>query len=215
MESEEWLTGILGLIASNLSEQFYRPAVVVRLGEKESRASARSIPEFDIIEAIRSTSPSLLRHGGHPEAAGFTVSTEDLPRLREELVASAEERLRDTMLVPTLEIDAVASPASLPGDRFEFMRGIGPHGKENPAPTLLMRDARVLRAIKVGGGREHLKLQLAHGGKMWDAIAFRQAEKPARNGDTLDVVYTFGLNSWNGQTSFQLTVLDFRPSAGH
>ena len=165
VESEEWLPGILGLTASNLSEEFYRPAVVVRRGEKESRASARSIPEFDIIEAIRSTSPSFLRHGGHPEAAGFTVSTEDLPRLRDELVASAEERLRDTMLVPTIEIDAVESPASLPGDRFEFMRGIGPYGKGNPAPTLLVRDARVLRAIKVGAGREHLKLQLTHGGE--------------------------------------------------
>ncbi|MYD52545.1 MAG: single-stranded-DNA-specific exonuclease RecJ [Dehalococcoidia bacterium] len=215
VESEDWLPGILGLIASNLSEQFCRPAVVVRRGEKESRASARSIPEFDIIDAIRSTSPNLLRHGGHPEAAGFTVATDDLSRLQGELVASAEERLQDTMLVPSLEIDAVASPTSLPGDRFEFIRRIGPHGKGNPAPTLLMRDAGVLRAIKVGGGREHLKLQLGHGGKVWDAIAFKQAEKQVRHGDTLDVVYTFGLNSWNGQTTFQLTVLDFRPSAGH
>ena len=215
VESEEWLPGILGLIASTLSEQFYRPAVVVRRGEKESRASARSIPEFDIIDAIRSTSPSFHRHGGHPEAAGFTVSTDDLPLLQRELVATAEERLRDTMLVPTLEIDAVTSPTSLLGERFEFMRRIGPYGKGNPAPTLLMRDARVLRAFKVGAGRDHRKLQLAHGGKVWDAIAFKQGEKPVRHGDTLDVVYTFGLNTWNGQTTFQLTVLDFRPSTGH
>ena len=215
VESEEWLPGILGLIAGNLSEQFYRPAVVVRRGEKESRASARSIPEFDIIDAIRSTSPSFLRHGGHPEAAGFTVATDDLPLLKNELVAAAEDRLQDTMLVPTLEIDAVTSPALLLGDRLEFMRRIGPYGKGNPAPTLLMRDARVLRAIKVGAGREHLKLQLAHGGNVWDAIAFKQGEKRVRSGDTLDVVYTFGLNTWNGQTTFQLTVLDFRPSTEH
>ena len=78
-----------------------------------------------------------------------------------------------------------------------------------------MRGAKVLRAIKVGAGREHLKLQLAHGGEVWDAIAFRQGEKAVRSGDTLDVVYTFGLNTWNGQTTFQLTVLDFRPSTGH
>ena len=215
VESEEWLPGILGLIAGNLSEQFYRPAVVVRRGEKESRASARSIPEFDIIDAIRSTSPSFLRHGGHPEAAGFTVATDDLPLLKNELVAAAEDRLQDTMLVPTLEIDAVTSPALLLGDRFELMRRIGPYGKGNPAPTLLMRDARVLRAIKGGAGREHLKLQLAHGGNVWDAIAFKQGEKRVRSGDTLDVVYTFGLNTWNGQTTFQLTVLDFRPSTEH
>lgn len=215
VESEKWLPGILGLIAGNLSEQFYRPAVVVRRGETVSRASARSIPEFDIIDAIRSTSPSLHRHGGHPEAAGFTVSTDDLPVLQRELVAVASERLRDTMLVPTLEIDAVESPSSLPGERFEFMRRIGPFGKGNPAPTLLMRGARVLRAFRIGAGREHTKLQLSHGGKVWDAIAFKQGDKSVRQGDTLDVVYTFGLNTWNGQTTYQLTVVDFRASTGH
>ena len=215
VESDMWLPGILGLIAGNLSEQFYRPAVVVRRGETESRASARSIPEFDIIDAIRSTSPSFHRHGGHPEAAGFTVSTDDLPLLKQELVEVAEERLRDTMLVPTLEIDAVVSPSSLPGDRFEFMQTIGPFGKNNPMPTLLMRDARVVRGVRVGARRDHLKMQLAHQGKVWDAIAFKQGDKVAGGGDILDVVYTFGTNTWNGRTDYQLTVLDFRPSTGH
>ena len=215
VESEMWLPGILGLIAGNLSEQFYRPAVVVRRGETESRASARSIPEFDIIDAIRSTSPIFHRHGGHPEAAGFTVSTDDLPLLQQELVEVAEERLRDTMLVPTLAIDAVASPSSLPGDRFEFMQTIGPFGKDNPTPTLLMRGARVARGVRVGARRDHLKMQLAHESKVWDAIAFKQGDKAAGGGDILDVVYTFGTNTWNGRTEYQLTVLDFRPSTGH
>ena len=215
VESEGWLPGILGLIASNLSEQFYRPAVVVRRGEVESRASARSIPEFDIIDAIRSTSPNFHRHGGHPEAAGFTVSTGDLPRLQEELVAVASDRLKDTMLVPTIEIDVVASPSSLPGERFDFMQRVGPFGKDNPPPTLLMRETRVLRAIRVGATRDHLKLQLSDGGKAWDAIAFKQGDKRVGPGDTIDVVYTFGLNTWNGQTSYQLNVLDFRQSTGH
>ncbi len=215
VESEEWLPGILGLIAGSLSEQFHRPAIVVKRGEKESRASARSIPEFDIVDAISSAGPTLLRYGGHPEAAGFTVATGDLPFLRRDLVAAAEERLRHTMLAPSLDIDVAVSPSALPGDRFEFMRRIGPHGKGNPVPTLLMRDARVLRAFKVGAGRDHLKLELAHGGKVWDAIAFKQAGKSVRSGDALDVVYTFGTNTWNGQKNFQLTVMDFRPSTAH
>ena len=119
------------------------------------------------------------------------------------------------MLVPTLGIDAVASPSSLPGDRFEFMQTIGPFGKGNPTPTLLMRGARVVRAVRVGARRDHLKMQLAHESKVWDAIAFKQGDKAAGGGDILDVVYTFGLNTWNGQTDYQLTVLDFRPSTGH
>lgn len=215
VESESWPPGILGLIAGSLSEQFYRPTVVVRRGEQTSRASARSIPEFDIIDAIRSTSPNLHRHGGHPEAAGFTVSTDHLPGLQRELVAVAADRLRGTMLVPTVEIDAVASPASLPGDRFEFMRRVGPFGKGNPSPTLLVRSARVVGAFRVGSKRDHWKMQVSHGRRNWEAIAFKQGAKAVRAGDTLDIVYTFGLNSWNNRKAFQLTVLDFRPSTSH
>ena len=215
VESETWHRGILGLIASSLCELFYRPAVVVCRGGYESWASARSIPEFDITDAITSTSPTLLRHGGHSEAGGFTVSTDDLPVMRRELVARAAQQLGDAELVPSIEIDAEASPASLPGERFEFMRGLGPFGKGNPDPVLLARGARVVDARRVGSQRDHWKMRIAHEGKTWPAVAFRQGDKQVKVGDALDVVYTFGLNTWNGQTECQLTVVDMRPSPPH
>ena len=215
VESETWSRGILGLIASSLCEQFYRPVVVVRRGGYESWASARSIPEFDITDAITSTSPRLLRHGGRAEAAGFTVSTEDLPVMRRELVARAAQDLADSTLVPSIEIDAAASPASLPGERFQFMTQLGPFGKGNPDPVLLARGARVVDARRIGSQRNHWKMRIAHGGKTVSAVAFRQEGKQVRVGDALDVVYTFGLNTWNGQTEHQLTVMDMRPSTPH
>ena len=215
VESETWHRGILGLIAGSLCEQFYRPAVVVRRGGYESWASARSIPEFDITDAITSTSPCLPRHGGHSEAGGFTVSTEDLPVMRRELVARAAQQLGDLDLVPAIEIDAEASPSSLLGERFEFMRKLGPFGKANPDPVLLARGARVVDARRVGPQRDHWKMRIAHEGKTWPAVAFRQGKKQVNVGDMLDVVYTFGLNTWNGQTECQLTVADMRPSAPH
>ena len=215
VQSERWIPGILGLIAGNLAEEFYRPVVAVQRGEATSRASARSIPEFDIIDAIRSTSANFHRHGGHPEAAGFVVSTDELPGLEEELVAIAAQRLRDTMLLSTIKIDSIASPSSLPGERFEFMRQVGPFGHGNPDPVLLMREARVVDARRVGSSQDHWKLRVAHEGQVWDAIAFKQGAKAARVGENLDLVYTFGLNTWNGQTTFQLTVIDFKSSTGH
>ena len=215
VESETWSRGILGLIANSLCEQFYRPAVVVRRGEDESWASARSIPEFDIMDAITSTSPRLHRHGGRREAAGFTVSTGDLPVMRRELVACAAQNLADYVLVPSIEIDAAASPASLPGERFQFMRRLAPFGRSNPDPVLLARGGRVVDARRVGIQKDHWKMRIAHGGKTWSAVAFRQGEKQVDVGDALDVVYTFGLNTWNGQTEHQLTVMDMRPSTPH
>jgi len=213
--SDEWIPGILGLIAGSLSEEYYRPVVAVQSGEETSRASARSIPEFDIIDAIRSTSSSFHRHGGHPEAAGFMVSTDQLPLLERELIDIAADRLRNTMLLPAIEIDLIASPSTLPGERFEFMQQIGPFGHGNPDPVSLMREARVVDARRVGSGQDHWKLRLLHEGQAWDAIAFKQGGKDVGMGDDADVVYTFGTNTWNGQTTFQLTVLDFKPSTGH
>ena len=213
VESEEWSPGVLGLIASSLARGHHRPAVVVRRSADVSRASARSIPEFDIIDAIRSTGVRFPRMGGHPEAAGFTVATERVDEVRRSLVDIADRRLSGVDLRPSVEIDVEASPASLQGTRHEFIQRLAPFGKRNAEPALLMRGARVARAYRVGAARDHWKMSLAHDGRMWDAIAFRQGGKPVRTEDEVDVVYCYGLNAWNGRVEPQLRVVDFRPSA--
>lgn len=215
VENQDWLPGVLGLIAGSLSEEYYRPVVAVQRGHTTSRASARSIAEFDIIDAIRSTSSNFHRQGGHPEAAGFIVSTDELPQLKQELTEMAGERLRQTMLLPTIEIDCIASPSTLPGERFDFIGQLSPFGQGNPDPVFLMRKARVVDARLVGTGKNHLKLRVVHEGQFWSAIAFKLGEKQVRVGEDVDVVYNFGVNTWNGQTTFQLNVLDFKPSTTH
>jgi single-stranded-DNA-specific exonuclease len=212
VQHQEWLPGILGLIAGRLSETFYRPAVAISVGEQVSVASARSIPEFDIVEALRQSRELFHRYGGHPQAAGFTVPTGDLGRLKEELVRVAREQLDGTDLAPSIEIDCEISPALLDDHNLALIQALRPFGEANPAPVFLTRNMRVVEARKVGRQGNHLKMRVSHGNRTWDAIAFRQGESAAASGDPIDLVYMAGTDDWSGRPVLQLNVLDFRRS---
>jgi single-stranded-DNA-specific exonuclease len=212
VQHREWQPGILGLIAGGLSESFYRPVVAISLGEQVSRASARSIPEFDIVEALQGSSGLFHRFGGHPQAAGFTMPTRHLARLKRDLAAAADGKMEGADLVPTIEIDCEISPALLDDQNFGFIQALRPFGEGNPAPVFLTRNAVVAEARRVGKRRNHLKMRIAHGESSWEAIAFGQGDKAADSGATVDIVYTVGLNDWGGRQTMQLNVLDFRPA---
>ena len=212
VQHQKWLPGILGLIAGRLSETFYRPAVAISVGEQVCVASARSIPEFDIVEALRQSRELFHRYGGHPQAAGFTVPTGDLGRLKEELVRVAREQLDGTDLAPSIEIDCEISPALLDDHNLALIQALRPFGEANPAPVFLTRNVRVVEARKVGRQGNHLKMRVSHGNRTWDAIAFRQGESAAAPADSVDLVYTAGTDDWSGRPVLQLNVLDFRPS---
>ena len=213
VEHPSWLPGILGLIAGNLSESFYRPAVAVSLNGGVARGSARSIPEFNIVQALERSRELFQRFGGHPQAAGFTLPASELPRLRSQLEAAAGEELNGTELSPSIHIDCEIAPALLDDARnMVFIQSLSPYGEGNPAPVFLTRNARIVSARQVGKQRNHLKLQIAHGGKGWEAIAFRQGDTPAAPGDRVDMVYTAGMNDWGGRRTLQLGVMDFRPA---
>ena len=210
VEHDRWQPGILGLIAGNLSEAFYRPAVAILTSGGLSRGSARSIPEFDVVDALRTSHAPFQRFGGHPQAAGFTLKTSDLGTLKRDLVAIAREKLDGQELTPAIEIDCEISPALLSEQTYRFIESLSPFGEKNPAPVFLTRNARVAEARKVGKGGNHLKMRVIHSGMAWDTIAFRQADSMPAQGDKIDLVYTAGLDNWGGQPTLQLNVLDFR-----
>ena len=211
LEHEEWLPGILGLIAGNLTEAFYRPAVAVLVEGETCRASARSIPEFNIVSALHKSRHLFHRYGGHPRAAGFAMPASDLPRLKRELTAVADQELGNMDLVPTIDVDCEITPALLDDHNFGFIQSLSPFGEENPAPVFLTRNARVVDARQVGQQNKHLKMRVGHNGQVWPAIAFRQGDREVTAGDNVDLVYTASLNNWNGQRTLELNVLDFRP----
>ncbi len=208
----EWKPGILGPMAGQLCEEHVRPAVAVSVGSELSRASARSIPELSIVDALRSCEDLLVRYGGHPLAAGFTARTDDLPEIESRLLDYAASRIDPSALTPTIDIDCELSLTAASETTVRFIESLAPFGLGNPRPTFLSRSVSVAEARRVGSDGRHLKLSLFEGGALHDAIAFRMGDRLQEAYRRIDVVYTPTIDEWRGRRRVQLTVKDFAGS---
>jgi single-stranded-DNA-specific exonuclease len=211
--SPDFMAGIVGLVAGRLTEEFYRPSVVVEWSEQESRASCRSIPEFHVTHALDECADLLLRHGGHAAAAGFTVRNENLPALQERLQNIARRELAEIDLIPRLQIDAELTLSPDLYELYDQLALLQPFGEANPEPIFLSRGLRVGQRQTVGQDGQHLKLTVGDGRAWWDAIAFRRGQQTDRLPERIDLAYQLDLNEWNEQKSLQLVVQDWRPAS--
>jgi len=214
VHDEQFSEGLLGLVAGQLTDRFYRPAVAIVVGAETSRGSARSIPEFNITKALDACKHRLIRHGGHAMAGGFTVATEELFRFKADLEALATQLLTDRDLHPTLVIDADVSLEMATRDLCTELLKLAPFGYGNKVPVLASHAVHVSRHFRVGARGEHLKLQLSVPGTSsdWDAIAFRQGDWDDHLPSVIDVAYHLELNHWNNRERLQLNVQDLRPA---
>jgi len=208
----DYPTGIAGLVAGRLAEEFYRPALVIRTGEKISSGSCRSIPEFNIILALNQCSRLLSQFGGHSQAAGFTLPTRNLPRLKQYLSQLATEQLAGADLRPQLDIDAEVTLPELSGDTFNAIQQLAPFGRGNPAPAFLSRGAGVVDCRTMGNNGEHLRLKLKQGGTIWDGVGFRLGCYLAEISSHLDIAYNLEIDRWGGKERLRLNILDFAPA---
>lgn len=204
--------GIAGLVATRLVEEFYRPSVVVQISDGVSRGSARSIPEWNITAALDRCSHLLVRHGGHAAAAGFEVETERLGILREELLRIAHADLEAKALTPTLVVDAEAPLREMTWALQRELARLEPFGYDNPTPVFLCRNVLVRDSRIVG--EKHLRLWLSDGVAVWDAIAFKQANRASGLPHRVDVAFSLEVNTWNGQDRLQLHVREIWPAGG-
>jgi single-stranded-DNA-specific exonuclease len=210
--SPDFSAGIVGLAASRLVDEFYRPAVVVETKKKVSRGSARSIPEFHITEALDRCSDLLIQHGGHAAAAGFTVANDNLDELANRLRKLAAEQLTDVELTPIVSADVEVELSQMSWDLQRELSRLEPCGYANPHPLFLSNNIRVVGHRAVGNDGKHLKLTLSDGWSTWDAIAFHQGDWANKLPDHIDLVYHLEVNEWNNQRRLQLNVQDIRPA---
>jgi single-stranded-DNA-specific exonuclease len=208
----DYPVGIAGLVAGRLVEEFYRPALVIRTGEKISSGSGRSIPEFNIIAALTQCSHLLSHFGGHSQAAGFTLPTRNLPRLEQYLSQQAEEQLAGADLYPQLDIDAEVTLPELSGDTFSAIQKLSPFGRGNPAPTFLSRRVEIADCRTMGNGAQHLRLKLKQESTVWDGVGFGLGCYLAEISPQLDIAYNLEIDRWQGREKLRLNILDFMPS---
>ena len=211
---KEYPMGIAGLVASRLSEEFYRPSVVIHIADTVCHGSCRSIPEFDIIAALNKFSSYSSRYGGHAAAAGFTMPTQNLPQLEKELTALVAEKLAGVELRPHLNIDAEVKLNDLGGDVYPTTQMLAPFGHGNPVPIFLSRGVEVMERRTMGNGNEHLRMRLKQGGTVWDCVAFRLSNHKEEFAPLIDIVYNLEVDNWSGKKQLRLNVLDFKKSGG-
>lgn len=209
LASASWHQGVVGIVASRLVERYHRPTILIALdGDGHGKGSGRSIPGFHLLEALTVCSEHLDRFGGHRYAAGVTLSANRIAAFSSAFEAAAARMLGGAELIPTLAIDATVLPGDVGLDLVGELKRLEPFGAGNPEPSLLMRGVTVVDRRLVGDG--HLKLRLQAEGRVFDAIAFRQAEHPTDG--LLDVVFFPELNVWNNTKTLQLRLKDIRPS---
>lgn len=210
---EDYHSGVIGLVAQRLAEEFYRPTVIVERGPKSSRGSARSIPEFHITDALRECHHLFTRYGGHAQAAGFTLDSNRLPELHHRLLQIAARELKGIDLRPILNIDAEIKLSSLQGRTFLELEALAPFGVGNPPPTFISRNVPVVEWRTLEGNSKPLRLKLKDGrGATWRAIGFDLGSRAQEPSPTVDVVYTLGVDHWGGEAMLELRLLDLKTS---
>ena len=210
---DDFSSGISGLVANKLSDEFYRPSVVIRTGKKISTGSCRSIPEFNLIESLTQCRELFVEFGGHKGAAGFMILTHNIPLLYERLVKIAESKLEGVDLRPKIDIDAEVALKDLAGSAYRTLQQLAPFGQANPQPVFISRNIKVVGCRTMGSDGGHLRLKLEQGGMVWDCVAFGAGANQAEMSAPIDIVYNLELDQWNGKSTLRLNLLDFAKAA--
>lgn len=200
--------GVVGLVATRLRDEFYRPAVVLAPRQNGWAASARSIDGFSIVEAIRGVSDVIDEHGGHKMAAGFIVNQKKLKEVKQRLIENAEKSLDKSKLAPKLEVDAEVELTDLNLAFFQELEKFAPFGIGNLQPVFVSRQVRVSNLKTVGAGRQHLKFWV----NGFETIAFGKGELlPQLSSDKpIDIAFNFLLNRWNNREKLELRIKDIK-----
>src|SRR5258708_1054113 len=208
---KDWPKGVVGLVAGKLAEEYNRPALAISSVEGISTGSARSIGEFDMVAALTSAKDLLQKYGGHKQAAGFTLVSENLLEFHQRLLEYADS-LNLTSSESVLEVDAEIEPTDISWENYGYLEKLAPFGYGNPKPRFVGRNLEVLDSRFVGADNKHAKVKLKLGEHVLEAICFGQGflNNIVHAGSRIDCVFELMVNEWNGNKQLQLKILDVK-----
>ena len=215
--NEEWHKGIIGIVASRLTEQYYRPAVVLTRSEDLATGSARSVSGFDVYKAVQSCEDLLENFGGHTYAAGLSMKVENVPEFSRRFEAYVTEHIKDEQTQATLDVDAVLDFKDVNFDFYRQLKRFAPFGPGNERPvfcTFRVYDYGTSKVV--GRGQEHIKLELVDNksNTVMNGIAFGQSSQARliKTKQAFDIVYSIEENT-HKRGDVQLQIEDIRPSS--
>ncbi|MDP3724351.1 MAG: single-stranded-DNA-specific exonuclease RecJ [bacterium] len=211
---ETWHQGIIGLIAGRFAETFFKPTIIYSQGKERTKASCRSIPSFNIIEALRQCEDILVDVGGHPMAAGFTIENKLLPVFARRIREIAKKTILPKDFVRMLEVEGEISPELCRIETAEMLKTFAPFGVGNPEPVFCSRRVKLNDVRLVGTEQNHLKLSLTDSPEL-SIIGFKKGffARTLRPGDVVDLAYTMEKDTWGGGERVTLKLKDVRKVA--
>jgi len=213
LADENWHAGVLGIVASKLVDDYYRPTVLVALDGGIGKGSGRSIPQFNLFDALVECGGPLISYGGHSQAAGIKIKHDDIDAFRGALNAYASEKLDSQDLICTLDIDAEVEADELTVDLVTSIGRMAPYGEGNREPMLCARDLRLTGVPRLIGKEDrHLTFYVRRGNASFRAIAFGMADMYDRvsAGEYCDLAFKAKVHERNGRQSVELEVVDIR-----
>lgn len=210
--SENWHIGVIGIVASRLVDKYYLPVFIMSKDGEYCKGSARSIPGFNIFEAMSRHSRLFEKYGGHEMAAGFTIKADKADELRKCMNMEAECILGKEKLLPEILIDYKLSPKDITLDTVKKLKLLEPFGTGNPSPLFVYRGLKVISSKSVGNEAKHLSLTVNDGVNEIKCIAYNlgSMQKILSFGRKIDIIGNVESNVWNNIESVQLNIKDIR-----
>jgi len=214
--NRDWHKGVVGIVASRVTEQFYRPTIILTESNGMATGSARSVKDFDLYEAIGQCSDLLESYGGHMYAAGLTLKIENVPEFRRRFEEIVKAQITDESQIQSIEADAKIPLSEITPRFYRILKQFAPFGPHNMQPVFITEDVFDAGTSRlVGKNSEHLKLDLVEpdiNSGIFPGIAFNQSDKfdLITSGLPFDVCYSITENEYRGKTSLQLFIRDIK-----
>lgn len=212
---EHFAIGVVGLVAGKIVQQFNKPTVIFQETEGISKGSFRSIPQINIIETIGQCSELLVKFGGHSQAAGVSVTNENLPKFCEKMNMLIEKQLEGVDLAPEIKVDGELKTDAVDFYLVEELERMKPFGQDNEEPIFIMKNLVVRENRIIGSGNKHIKLYFTPkdgSPKVFEAICFGGYEKfkHVKMGNNVEILCNLQKDEWNGNKKIQLTLIDLK-----
>ncbi len=209
---EGWHPGVIGIIASRIVDQFFRPVVMIAVDDGIGKGSIRSVPDFDVYSALEKCSEYLKEFGGHKYAAGLTIETGQLDGFKSAFQKNVSESITDDALIPKLKIDGQISLDQINDRFFEILQFFAPFGPQNTRPVFVAEGVEAI-GTPVVVGKNHLKLNVRQNGTVMPVIGFKMGDyidKIEIGVPNLELAFVIDENVWRGTTTLQLQLKDLR-----
>ena len=212
VSGENWHHGVIGIVSSKITDLYFKPSILLCNEGEFSKGSGRSIPGFDLHQALMQCQDTIDRFGGHAMAIGITIKTDKFQEFAEEFENVAKEAKIDE-IIPIINIDAKIELNEINKEMVESLKLLEPYGEGNKMPIFAFRNLKIdsIRALSEG---KHIKLTLKDNNNIINAIGFNLGKiaEDYRIGDKIDVVGTLEINSFNGVDSLQINIKDVMKS---